>query len=181
MKRNLPKPVTHSIRLEGGIYRDLVKEASDQSISFNNLVARILKKHVEFDKFVPDLQFVMISKAMIRNTLEAPGQIGQSDNELISAGESVGRMTAKDTILTMGMQLNKDSLLYFLDTVFCRYMNFADCQRFPKGAKESFYLRHGLGEKWSLFLKGYVAGGFKIVLNEDVKIETTKDGITFVA
>ncbi len=102
MKPKLPNPVTNSIRLEGGIYQDLVKEASDQSTSFNNLVARILRRHVEFDKFVSDLQFVMISKAMIRNTLEAPGQTGQGDDELISAGESVGSMTAKDTILTMG-------------------------------------------------------------------------------
>jgi len=88
-------------------------------------------------------------------------------------------MTAKDTILTMVLQLNKDSLLYFLDTVFCRYMNFADCQRFPKGAKEMFYLSHGLGPKWSLFLKGCVLGAFKNVLNKKIDVETTKDGVTF--
>ncbi len=176
MKQKVTKPVTHSIRVEGGIYQELMKEASGQSISFNNFVNKILKKHIEFDRYIPDLQFLLIHKILVRRTL-----LSQREDVILSIGEEAGGAFTKDTILTMGLPLNRESLLYFIETVMCHYKRFADCQRHSRDGKDSFYLRHDLGEKWSLFLKGYILGGFRSILNEEVKVETTADGITFVA
>ena len=169
------RPVTHSVRLEREVYQQLAKEASDQFVSFNNLASRILKKHVEFDRYIPDLQFFLIHKQLVRSFMEP-----MSENLIVTSAVAKGGEFARDAILTMGLPLNRDSLLYFLDTVLCRYKNFADCQRSPRDGKELFYLRHELGAKWSLFLKGYVTGAFKNILNEEVEIETTKEGINFL-
>ena len=169
-----PKPVTHSVRLDRRVYEELSKEASKKSASFNNLVNQILKKHVEFDQFIPDLNFVLIHKGLIIGDME-----GQNDDTVLSRAEAAGGAFARDTILTMGLPLNKESLLYFIDPVVCRYKNFADCQRYRRDGKEVFYLRHELGARWSLFLKGYVSGAFKNVLDKEIEIDETKDGITF--
>ena len=169
-----PKPVTHSVRLDRKVYEELSKEASKKSASFNNLVNQILKKHVEFDQFIPDLNFVLIHKGLIIGDME-----GQNDDTVLSRAEAAGGAFARDTILTMGLPLNKESLLYFIDPVVCRYKNFADCQRYRRDGKEVFYLRHELGARWSLFLKGYVSGAFKNVLDKEIEIDETKDGITF--
>ncbi|SRR5712692_7826445 len=176
MKQKVTKPVTHSIRVEGGIYQELMKEAASQSISFNNFVNKILKKHIEFDRYIPDLQFLLIHKILVRRSL-----LAQRDDAILSTAEEAGGAFTKDTLLAMGFPLDRESLLYFIETVLCHYKRFAECQRHSRDGKESFYLRHDLGEKWSLFLKGYIIGGFKSIVNEEVKVETTKDGITFVA
>lgn len=169
-----PKPVTHSVRLESKVYEELSKEASKKSASFNNLVNQILKKYVEFDQFIPDLNFVLIHKGLIISNME-----GQNDDTVLSRAEAAGESFARDTILTMGLPLNKESLLYFIDPVVCRYKNFADCQRYQRDGKEVFYLRHDLGARWSLFLKGYVSGAFRNVLHKEIEIDETKDGIRF--
>ena len=169
-----PKPVTHSVRLDRKVYEELSKEASRKSASFNNLVNQILKKHVEFDQFIPDLNFVLIQKGTIIETMA-----GQNDDLVLSRAEDAGGAFARDTILTMGLHLNKESLIYFVDPVVCRYMNFADCQRYKRDGKEVFYLRHELGARWSLFLKGYVSGAFRNVLNKEIEVDETKDGIKF--
>src|SRR2546428_3521351 len=169
-----PNPVTHSIRLDRKVYEELSKVASKKSASFNNLVNQILKKYVEFDQFIPDLSFVLIQKGTIIETMA-----GQNDDSVLSRAQAAGGAFARDTILTMGLHLNKESLVYFVDPVVCRYMNFADCQRYQRDGKEVFYLRHELGDRWSLFLRGYVSGAFKNVLNKEIEIDETKDGIRF--
>src|SRR5437867_13441834 len=80
-----PKPVTHSVRLESKVYEELSKEASKKSASFNNLVNQILKKYVEFDQFIPDLNFVLIHKGLIISNME-----GQNDDTVLSRAEAAG-------------------------------------------------------------------------------------------
>jgi len=118
-----PKPVTHSVRLDSKVYEQLSKEASKKSASFNNLINQILKKYVEFDQFIPDLKFILIHKDLVIDYME-----GQNDDIVLSRAEAAGGAFARDTILTMGLPLNKESLLYFIDPVFCRYKNFGDCE-----------------------------------------------------
>jgi hypothetical protein len=169
-----PKPVTHSVRMERRLYEQLSKETAAKSVSFNSLVNQVLTKYIAFDKYVPDLQFVLIHKDLIVRGLET-----QSDDQVLASGEVAGSAFARDTILTMGLPLNRESLLYFIDPVLSRYKNFADCQRYHREGKEVFYLKHNLGAKWSLFLKGYVSGAVKNILNKEIEIDDTRDGIGF--
>jgi len=169
-----PKPVTHSVRVERRLYEQLSKETAAKSVSFNSLVNQVLTKYIAFDRYVPDLQFIVIHKDLIVKGLET-----QSDDQVLSSGRGAGSAFARDTILRMGLPLNKESLLYFIDPVLSQYKNFADCQRYPRGGKEVFYLSHDLGAKWSLYLKGYISGAFKDILNKEIEIDDTKDGISF--
>ena len=168
------KSVTHSVRVERRLYEELSKETSAKSVSFNGLVNQVLTKYIAFDRYVPDLQFIVIDKGLIIKGLEA-----QSDDQVLSSGRAAGSAFARDTILRMGLPLNKESLLYFIDPVLSQYKNFADCQRYHREGKDVFYLSHDLGAKWSLYLKGYVSGAFKNILQREIEIDDTKDGISF--
>ncbi len=169
------KAVTHSIRMDREVYDVLHKEATTKSASFNNLVNQILKKYAEFDRFIPDFKFMLFHKGLIVNGMQT-----LPDDNLQSLGEEEGALFAKDALLTMGLPLNKDSLEYFIHTVVAQYTNFFDCQISDSGDGETFYLRHDLGPKWSIFLTGFISGAFKSVLKQKVEIERSNDAIRFV-
>jgi hypothetical protein len=170
------KVVTHSVRMEEPLYRAIKEEASTKSISFNNLVNQVLQKYVEFDRFVPKFQFMLFHKNLIISGLD-----GLSDDAISRAGESLGAPFAKDVLLTLGLPLNRDSFLFFVDTVLPLYKNFYSCQKLAAGDQLEFYLRHDLGRKWSLFLKSYISGAHRGVLGQDVSIEILDNGIRFKA
>lgn len=168
--------VTHSVRMEERLYKSIKEEASTRSISFNNLVNQVLQKYIEFDRFVPKFQFMLFHKKLITNGLE-----GLSDDAIDRRGEAMGAPFAKDLLLTMGLPLNRDSFLYLVDTILPLYKNFYSCEKQGAGDQQEFYMRHDLGRKWSLFLKGYISSAHKGVLGQDVSIELLDNGIRFKA
>ncbi len=170
------RAVTHSIRLDSRVYEQLEKKAKEKTVSFNNLVNQVLKKYVEFDQFAVKFGFMMFHRDLVSQ------QLSTFESEVVaSIGETVGKTFAKDVLLTIGLPMNRDSLLYFIETILGRYENLFDCQRFLRDGRELLYLRHSLGEKWSLFLKGYTSAAFKTLLGKEPAIEVSSDGISFAA
>jgi hypothetical protein len=167
--------MTRSIRMHGKTYDVLRKEAATRAISFNTLTNEILDKYVNFDRFMFNFELMVLHKRMlIRQFLEL------RDETIRSIGEGEGSIFARQILTTTGRPLNKESMVYFVDTVVSRYQDYCRCERHTTGEKERFVLRHDLGAKWTVFLTSYLAAAFKSVLRQDVTLEVGDQKLSFI-
>jgi hypothetical protein len=161
--------------MDGKTYAVLRKEAATRAISFNTLTNEILDKYVNFDRFMFNFELMVLHKRMlIRQFLEL------RDETIRSIGEGEGSIFARQILTTTGRPLNKESMVYFVDTVVSRYQDYCRCERHTTGEKERFVLRHDLGLKWTVFLVAYLAAAFKSVLRQDVALEVGDQKLSFI-
>jgi hypothetical protein len=161
--------------MDGKTYDVLRKEAATRAISFNTLTNEILDKYVNFDRFMFNFELMVLHKRMlIRQFLEL------HDETIKSIGEGEGAAFPKQILTTTGRALNKQSMVYFVDTVVSRYQDYCRCERHTTGDKESFVLRHDLGAKWTEFLSAYLTSAFKSVLRQDITLEVGDQKLSFM-
>jgi hypothetical protein len=161
--------------MDGKTYDVLRKEAATRAISFNTLTNEILDKYVNFDRFMFNFELMVLHKRMlIRQFLEL------HDETIKSIGEGEGAVFPKQILTTTGRALNKQSMVYFVDTVVSRYQDYCRCERHTTGDKERFVLRHDLGAKWTEFLNAYLTSAFKSVLRQDIKLEVGDQKLSFI-
>ena len=161
--------------MEGKTYDVLRKEAATRAISFNTLTNEILDKYVNFDRFMFNFELMVLHKRMlIRQFLEL------RDETIRSIGEGEGATFVRQILTTTGRALNKESMVYFVDTVASRYQDYCRCERHTTGEKERFVLRHDLGRKWTEFLSAYLAAAFKSVLRQDIHLEVGDQKLSFI-
>src|SRR6476620_193854 len=74
----------------------------------------------------------------------------------------------------MFQRIHLDTYLQYLCLV-CRYAEFAQYEADSEGVDHSLTLVHHLGQKWSLFLKDWIAQGMKTTTGISPHIDITND------
>jgi len=75
---------------------------------------------------------------------------------------------------SMFQRIHLDTYLQYLCLV-CRYAEFAQYEADSEGVDHSLTLVHHLGQKWSLFLKDWIAQGMKTTTGISPHIDITKN------
>jgi hypothetical protein len=113
---NTKKFVHSSIRVEEHVVLALQKEAQRRGTSFNNLVNNTLKNYVTSEMYFEQLGFILVSKDFLRRIF-----LKLDEKYVEEFGREIGLTVAKEYISYFSAQVNKNTLIQFLDIWFRRF------------------------------------------------------------
>jgi len=147
---------TKSFRLDADILDALDMESARRGTSVNNLTNQILRKWVNFDRYLQDFGYVMFSvHDFLRglNTLE--------DSTVQSIASETGKRFPKDLILFTGQRNDLRTCIRFVENIICDYMRWANYHNSSTETEYVITLRHNYGNKWSVALESVLAAMFE--------------------
>jgi len=130
-------------------------ESARRGTSVNNLTNQILRKWVNFDRYLQDFGYVMVS---VHDFLR--GLNSFDDSVVKSLATESGRRFPKDLILFTGQKNDLRTCVRFVETILCDYMRWASYHNSSTDAEFVITLRHNYGNKWSMALESLLAEMF---------------------
>jgi len=131
-------------------------ESARRGTSVNNLTNQILRKWVNFDRYLQDFGYVMLSVHDFLRALNAFDD--QTVKELAS---ETGKRFPKDLILFTGQKNDLKTCIRFVETIICDYMRWANYHNSSTESEYVITLRHNYGNKWSIALESMLAMMFE--------------------
>jgi hypothetical protein len=147
---------TKSFRLDADILDALDMESARRGTSVNNLTNQILRKWVNFDRYLQDFGYVMLS---VHDFLRALNSL--DDNTIRNLAMETGRRFPKDLILFTGQKNDLKTCIRFVETIICDYMRWANYHNSSTDSEYVITLRHNYGNKWSIALESMLATMFE--------------------
>jgi hypothetical protein len=166
---------TKSFRLDADILEALDTESARHGTSVNNLTNQILRKWVNFDRYVQDFGYVMVSvHDFIRglNTLDA--------NSAKALATETGRRFPKDLMLFMGQKIDTKACIWFVESIICDYMKWSTYHASSNQNEYVLTLRHNYGQKWSMALEVMLSALFETNAKVVPKFTVTESTVLLV-
>jgi hypothetical protein len=165
--------ITRSFRFESDVLTVLDEEANRMGISVNALVGIILRRYVEFTRYLPKIDMVVVNREVLTSLMEL-----LSEEELYKIGKKLGRTMLADTVMFWKKETTEKAVREYIEKMVCRYgrLGTYDEGKMP-GGQIAIVLRHRLGKNGSRFLEGYLQEGLKHTLGVDAIFETTESSV----
>ena len=165
--------ITRSFRFEADVLSVLDEEANRMGISVNALVGIILRRYVEFTRFLSKIDMVVINREVLTTLIE---QV--EEEELYKLGTKLGETVLADTILFWKKETTEKTVLEYIEKMMCNYGHLGTYdERIMPGGEMAIVVRHRLGKKGSHFLEGYLNGGLRSNLNVNATFEVTDSSV----
>lgn len=147
---------TKSFRLDADVLESLEIESARRGTSVNSLTNQILRKWVNFDRFLQDFGTLSLS---VHDFIRL---INSFDDDILRvvASES-GKRFPKDLILFTGQKNDLKTCIRFVETIICDYMRWANYHSTSGESELVITLRHNYGNKWSLALESMLTSMFE--------------------
>ncbi|MDF2726600.1 MAG: hypothetical protein K0S84_143 [Nitrososphaera sp.] len=165
--------ITRSFRFESDVLNVLDEEAKRTGISVNALVGIILRRYVEFTRYLSKIDMVVINREVLTCLIDLLGE-----EELYNIGIKLGRTVLADTIMFWKKETTEKAVMEYIEKMVCRYgrLGTYDERRMP-GGQMAIVVRHRLGKNGSRFLEGYLHEGLKHTLGIDAIFEITDSSV----
>jgi hypothetical protein len=165
--------ITRSFRFESDVLSVLDEEAKQMGISINALVGIILRRYVEFTRYLSKIDMVVINREVLTSLIDL-----LSEEELYRMGLKLGQTVLADTIMFWKKETTEKAVMEYIEKMVCTYSHLGtyDERRMP-GGDMAIVVRHRLGKNGSRFLEGYLQGGLKHTLGIDAIFETTDSSV----
>ncbi len=165
--------ITRSFRFESDVLNVLDEEAGRMGISINALVGIILRRYVEFTRYLSKIDMVVINREILTSLIDM-----LSEEELYNIGIKLGQTVLADTIMFWKKETTEKGVMEYIEKMVCRYgrLGTYDERRMP-GGQMAIVVRHRLGRNGSRFLEGYLHEGLKHTLDIDAIFETTDSSV----
>jgi hypothetical protein len=165
--------ITRSFRFESDVLTVLDEEAKRMGISVNALVGIILRRYVEFTRYLSKIDMVVINREVLTSLIDLLGE-----EEVYEIGVKLGQTVLADTIMFWKKETTEKAVMDYIEKMVCRYSDLGtyDERRMP-GGEMAIVIRHRLGKKGSRFLEGYLQGGLKHTLGIEAIFETTDSSV----
>ena len=131
-----------TVRIPEDLHRIILIEAREENIGFNTVVNRLLRKHVEWDRFANRFGMVSLSRETIVSLLDAI-----DDEKIEEIAESLVPKI-KEMVDFWFQSSDLESWIKFL-TLISKYGGEGTVFANTSGAQTKLHLRHGLGSKWT--------------------------------
>ncbi len=178
MKRNKfdsrSDTTTRSFRFDLALSGILEKEAEGMGISVNALVGIIIKRYVEFTRFLSKIDMIVINREFLTALIGS-----YDDDKLYSIGLKLGETVSKDTVLFWKKELSEQAVLEYVEKIICRYGHLGTYDETSQSSGRTVVIRHRLGIKGSLFFEGYLKSTLINTAIRDVNFEITESSIKF--
>jgi hypothetical protein len=165
--------ITRSFRFESDVLDVLDEEAKRMGISVNALVGIILRRYVEFTRYLSKIDMIVINREMLTSLIDL-----LDDNAVHELGIKLGQTVLDDTVMFWKKETTDKTVLEYIEKMVCRYGHLGtyDERRMPSG-ELAIVVRHRLGKNGSRFLEGYLQGGLKKTLDIDGVFEITDSSV----
>lgn len=165
--------ITRSFRFESDVLSVLDEEAKQMGISINALVGIILRRYVEFTRYLSKIDMVVINRDVLTSLVDM-----LSDEEVHNLGIKLGQTVLADTIMFWKKETTEKAVMEYIEKMVCRYgrLGTYDERRMP-GGQIAIVVRHRLGKNGSRFLEGYLHEGLKHTLGIDATFEITDSSV----
>jgi hypothetical protein len=165
--------ITRSFRFESDVLTVLDEEAKRMGISVNALVGIILRRYVEFTRYLSKIDMIVINREVLTSVIDLLGE-----EEVYKIGVKLGQTVLADTIMFWKKETSEKAVMEYIEKMVCRYSDLGtyDERRMP-GGETAIVIRHRLGKNGSRFLEGYLQGGLKHTLGVDAIFETTDSSV----
>lgn len=167
MREKRTKTVIRSIRITEQLNNLLENDAKTKNLSVNALINTIFTKYSEWDRFAEKLDLMTVQKDFIKTLLELV-----DEQKVIGIARKFGSHILKDNLLFFFKELSVDTFLIYVSNQ-CRYAGTAEHDVIKTGSHYTITANHGLGEKWSIFLKEFLIQGMKNI-GVEPEVEITK-------
>jgi hypothetical protein len=165
--------ITRSFRFESDVLSVLDEEAKRMGISVNALVGIILRRYVEFTRYLSKIDMVVINREVLTSLIDL-----LSEEELYTMGVKLGQTVLADTIMFWKKETTEKAVMEYIEKMVCRYgrLGTYDERRMP-GGQMAIVVRHRLGKNGSRFLEGYLLEGLKHTVGIDAIFEITDSSV----
>ncbi len=165
--------ITRSFRFETEVLRVLDEEAERMGISVNALVGIVLRRYIEFTRYLSKIDMIVINREVLTSLLEQ-----LDEEELYNMGLKLGETVLSDTVIFWKKEMTEWAVMEYIEKVICRYGHLGtyDEKRLPGGGV-TIVVRHRLGKKGSRLLEGYFQAGLKTTLGINASFEVTDSSI----
>ncbi len=165
--------ITRSFRFESDVLAVLDDEARRMGISVNALVGIILRRYVEFTRYLSKIDMVVINREILTSLIDL-----LDEESLYSVGMKLGKTVLADTVMFWKKETTEKMVMEYIEKMVCRYGHLGtyDERRMPSG-EMAIVIRHRLGKNGSRFLAGYLQGGLKHTLDIDAIFEITDSSV----
>lgn len=176
MSKKRTKTVIRSIRITEQLNQLLENDAKTKNLSVNALINTIFSKYSEWDRFAEKLDLMTVQKDFIKTLLALV-----DEPTVRRIARKFGSHILKDNLLFFFKEVSVDAFLAYVSNQ-CRYASTAEHDISKTGNHYTITANHGLGEKWSIFLKEFVLQGMKhIGVEPEVEITERTVVIKFAA
>ncbi|HEV3433470.1 MAG TPA: hypothetical protein VG098_05725 [Nitrososphaera sp.] len=165
--------ITRSFRFESDVLGVLDEEARRMGISINALVGIILRRYVEFNRYLSKIDMVIINREILTSLIDL-----LDEETLYKVGMNLGQTVLDDTVMFWKKETTEKTVMEYIEKMVCRYGHLGtyDERRMPSGDM-AIVVRHRLGKNGSRFLAGYLQGGLKYTLDIDAIFEITDSSV----
>ena len=155
--------VTRTIRIERENDRVLVREADRSGYSVNSLLAQIIRRYTQYERFHPSGDSISIGKNVLVDLLSH-----LPDDVLIDLAESLGAERINQSLLQRGMPVTLDNVFWFVNQILGEYQAWFRCDLNLENGVHHLLCSHNNGRKWSVFIRHFLSPIFQDVLNKKV-------------
>jgi hypothetical protein len=160
--------VTRSFRIDKAWDEAINREAEKQGTSISSLLEKIVRDYILFYRWAEKLDSVIFSPTTIREIIDA-----LDENELRKIAERVATSTFKESYLARGDSLDLDTVRFQIIDQMGRYANWFTVNEHETSG-HYFYIKHRLGDKWSVFVESYICTLIENIIG--IKVETERIG-----
>ncbi len=164
-----PKPTgkvtTRSLRLDT-TWNDAINQiAKQKGTSTSALIEQICRDYVLFYQWVENLHSIIFSPKTIMPVIDM-----LTVEQLKSIAETAAESSFRESYLARGYWLDIDTVRFQIVDQMARYANWFTVVE-HKNKHHYFYIQHGYGEKWSVFVETFLCTLFMNFSELDVSSE----------
>ncbi|MEE9282593.1 MAG: hypothetical protein V3U49_00765 [Nitrososphaerales archaeon] len=163
--------IVRSLRLWSQLDVIIQEDARQQGLSVNGLINTILRKYIEWDRYVEKCRFSSLPREAFREILEIV-----DDRELVKLGEDLGRRLPKDLLSLWFPKVRLDTFREYVERC-SRYDGIGKSELRVDDGELTIAYFHDLGQKWSEYQKAYRTEEVKTIFGVSPQIEAAKNSI----
>jgi len=163
--------VSISFRVPRGLLKILEEESKARDIPLSVLLAQVATKYANFDLLVERLNPMLLARETLLSFVN-----DVTEDQAEQKGKIAGSKLPNLLFKAYGIKPTLDSIMKYYFELLSRYAGWFKSRYFEE--QRWIVLHHGLGVKWSCFLKGHIVATFKSVLKVDPKIDMDENSVT---
>ena len=161
-----------SARIDVDVKNILEMESELNQTSFNALLNKILRRHVQWDRFTQEIGMIYVNKSAFRNILS---KMDDADIKLIAS--STCRSSLRDAVIFLKKEMNLQSVVETLDLWFSA--SGITYRHMPSDKGEKYIIQHDMGEKYSLYLQTAVSALFSEIGHVLTNVNSSDNNLIF--
>ncbi len=165
------KTVLRSIRIPAELEEILATDAEAKGLSVNAIVASILTKYSQWDRYADKFGLVTITRVGLRSMIE-----GLDEESAARVARETGGQNPREMTMFWFKKSNLDTFLSYLN-IICRYGGIGQYEVEMDARNCTILYHHGLGLNVSKYLSTFFTEAIKAIVGATAKSEAGRNSL----